>query len=66
MKASGKPSPKAEAREALKQAYVALLGPPLPLPWSIVGGLVNYAREQLDLVQELKRARAPKKAKVEP
>lgn len=66
MKTVVKPSPKAEAMEALKQAHAALLGPPLPLPWSIVGGLVKYALEQLERVQEVKRARAPKKARVEP
>ena len=55
-----KTSPKTEAIKALEQAREALLGPPLPLPWSIVGGLVSYALAQLGQVEELKRRRAKK------
>ena len=52
-----KKSPKAEAMEALEQVRVNLSGDLTPVHRTITRGLVEYALEQLALVEELKRSR---------
>jgi len=54
---ANKKSPKTEAVEALEQVRANLSGDLTPVQRTITRGLVEYALEQLALVEELKRAR---------
>ena len=54
---ANKKSPKTEAVEALEQVRANLSGVLTPVQRTITRGLVEYALEQLALVEELKRAR---------
>jgi len=57
-----KKTPKQEAIEALEQVRVNLSGDLTPVQRTVTRGLVEYALEQLALVEELKRTRRARKA----
>ena len=59
---ANKKSPKTEAVEALEQVRANLSGDLTPVQRTITRGLVEYALEQLVLVEELKRRRGKKAA----